>query len=204
MKIGTILKIQIEGSPNRITSELVGAEEGKYLIVKMPFLKSLANTAKFVSKGTNIIIRYIHKGTVFGFKSRVSHFISDPVRLVFIEYPKMIENHELRAHKRVECCLPANVKVKDNKIEGDITDISKGGCQLVIEKAKVESSLILLVEDEINISFRLPGVRKTLTVAGKQKTLKLDGDCVNIGIEFDKLNIEVQERLYGFLLAAGA
>jgi hypothetical protein len=36
MQIGTTLKIQIEGPPNQITSELIGAEEGKYLIIKMP------------------------------------------------------------------------------------------------------------------------------------------------------------------------
>ncbi len=103
-------------------------------------------------------------------------------------YIRRIETHELRAHKRLNCYLPANVRVKDNRMEGGIIDISKGGCLIIIEKAKikVKKKLVFQVGDEISISFQLSGVENKLTVAGKQKTLRQGKDSVAIGIQFYK------------------
>jgi c-di-GMP-binding flagellar brake protein YcgR len=204
MEIGITLKIQIEGTKGRLTSELIGIEESEYLIIKMPPVQFMGNLSNVLYKGNSIIIRYMHKGTVFGFKSHIIHFITIPAKLIFIEYPKRIESHELRSHKRLDCYLPAKVKIMDNIIGVTIIDISREGCNLVIEKAKVETSLTLQVGKEISISFQLPGESKKLTVAGKQKNIKKERDSVSIGIEFVDANIELQERLYNFLSVAGA
>jgi c-di-GMP-binding flagellar brake protein YcgR len=204
IQVGTALEIQIGGKESRLTSELIGIEEDKYLIIKMPTVQSMAGLSSALHKGNRIIIRYMHMGTIFGFKSHIIHFITSPTKLIFIQYPERIETHELRANKRLNCYLPANVKIMDNTIEGTVTDISKGGCYLVIEKAKVASSLILQVGDEIGISFQLPGVENKLTVAGKQKNIKKDEDSVGIGIQFDNMNIEMQKRIYDFLSTADA
>ncbi len=206
MEIGTTLKIQIEGTKSRMASELIGIETGEYLLIKMPSTQFMGNLSNLLYKGNSIIIRYLHKGTIFGFKSHISHVITNPAKLIFIEYPKRIESHDLRGHKRLDCYLPANVKIMDNTIAGTITDISKEGCHFIIdtEKVKVENSLILQVGNELGVSFQLPGVAKKLTVTGKQKNIKKDRESVNIGIEFDNMDIEDQERLYDFLATGKA
>lgn len=204
MEIGITLKIQIEGTKGRLTSEPIGIEEGKYLIIKMPPVQFMGNLSNVLYKGNNIIIRYMHKGTVFGFKSHIIHSINNPVKLIFVEYPKGIESHELRAHKRLDCFLPAKAKIKDNTIAVTIIDISREGCNIVIEKAKVETSLILQVDNEIGISFQLPGDKEELNVSGKQKNIKQERDSVSIGVKFIDTSIELQERLYNFLSLAGA
>ncbi len=204
MEVGTTLKIQIEGVKSRMTSELIGIETGEYLVIKMPSVQFMGNLSTLLYKGNSIIIRYLHKGTIFGFKSHISHYITTPAKLIFIEYPKRIESHDLRAHKRLDCYLPANVKIMDNTIPGTITDVSKEGCHLIIEQVKVENSLILQVGNEIGVSFQLPGVAAKLTVTGKQKNIKKDSDSINIGIGFDNMDIEDQERLYDFLATANA
>lgn len=206
MEIGTTLKIQIEGTKSRMTSELIGVETGEYLVIKMPTVQFMGNLSSLLYKGNSIIIRYLHKGTIFGFKSYISHVITNPAKLIFIEYPKRIESHDLRAHKRLDCYLPANAKIMGNKIVGTITDVSREGCHFIIdsEKAKVENSLILQVGNEIGVSFQLPGASAKLTVTGKQKNIKKDRDSVNIGVEFDSMDIETQERLHDFLATANA
>ncbi len=204
MEIGTTLKIQIEGTKTRMTSELVGIETGEYLLIKMPSTQLMGNLSTLLYKGNSIVIRYLHKGTIFGFKSHISHYITTPAKLIFIEYPKRIESHDLRGHKRLDCYLPANVKIMGNTIAGTITDISKEGCHLIIEQVQVENSLILQVGNEIGISFQLPGVAKKLAVTGKQKNVKKDRDSISIGIEFNSMDIEMQERLYDFLATADA
>ncbi len=205
MKVGTTLNIRIAGSQRRLTSEVIGVVEGKYLIIRMPPLQSMGDVTRVLYNRKTIIIRYLHKGAVYGFKSRISHFINAPGKLIFIDYPKKIENRNLRAHKRIDCYLPANVKVADNTIGVTIADISRGGCKVTVEKLKIENSSGLLeVDNEIGVSFQLPGVEKMLTATGKEKYIKEDTDNVSIGVEFNNMDNETQERLYGFLSAAGA
>ncbi len=103
MIIGTTLKIQIEGAQSRLTSELMGVEEGKHLFIKMPPLQSMGDVTRVLYNGKTVIIRYLHKGAVCSFKSRISHFITAPGKLIFMDYPKKIENQNLRAHKRIDC-----------------------------------------------------------------------------------------------------
>ncbi len=205
MQIGGTLKIQLEGEKKRLTSELMGVEEDKYLVIKSPSLQYMSHVSNLLYEGNTVIVRYLYKGTVFGFKSRIKYVITNPIKLLILEYPKKIENQNLRKHRRVDCYLPASVRITGNTIEGTIIDISREGYQFTVEKSKIESSLkIFQVENETSVSFKLPGVEKVLTVAGKQKYIIEDSDSVKIGILFDNMTIEVQERLFDFLSTAGA
>jgi len=205
MQIGGTLKIQLEGEKKRLTSELMGVEEDKYLVIKSPSLQYMSHVSNLLYEGNTVIVRYLYKGTVFGFKSRIKYVITNPIKLLILEYPKKIENQSLREHIRVDCYLPASVGITGNTIEGTIIDISREGYQFTVEKSKIESSLkIFQVENETSVSFKLPGVEKVLTVTGKQKYIIEDSDSVKIGILFDNMTIEVQERLFDFLSTAGA
>ena len=205
MHIGTTLKIQLEGSQSRLTSELIGVDEGEYLIINMPPIQAMGNAASSLYKGSNITIRYVHKGTIYGFKTQIIHFITTPVKLIFIKYPKKIENQNLRAHKRIDCHLPANAKIADTTVEGSVSDISKEGCQFTVKMVKLEDSADLLqVDNEIVVSLQLPGVKEKLTLTGKQKNIKKDMYNVNIGILFSDMGINVQEKLYDFLATGEA
>ncbi len=204
MQTGTTLEIQIEKTAPRLTSELFAVEKDKFLIVKMSPYQSLQNATRLVRKGTKLVVRYMYEGTVFGFNSTILHVMVSPAKLIFIKYPEEIESCELRAHKRITCYLPANVRIADKAIEGTIIDISREGCQFTAKNPKVKSSLILQVGNEISVSFQFPGVEKKLIAAGEQKNIKKDRDSVDIGVKFSKINNEVQEKLYDFLLKAGA
>ena len=205
MQIGGTLKIQLEGEKKRLTSELMGVEEDKYLVIKSPSLQYMSHVSNLLYEGNTVIVRYLYKGTVFGFKSRIKYVITNPIKLLILEYPKKIENQNLRKHRRVDCYLPASVRITGNTIEGTIIDISREGYQFTVEKSKIESSLkIFQVENETSVSFKLPGVEKVLTVTGKQKYIIEDSDSVKIGILFDNMTIEVQERLFDFLSTAQA
>ncbi len=206
MKVGTTLDIQIEGEKEGLTSEVIGVVEGKYLIIRMPPpLHSMGDVSNLRYEGHPVIVRYMHKGAVYRFKSRMKYVIAAPVKLIFIEYPeKKIENQNLRAHKRIDCYLPANAKIADDTIGVTIADISRGGCQVTVEKLKIEnSSGLLRVDNEIGVGFQLPGVEETIAITGKQKYIKKKHDNVSIGVEFNNMNNETQERLYGFLSTAG-
>lgn len=204
METGTTLKIQVKGANTRITSELIGIEEGEYLIIKMPPLHTLGDTKTLLYKGTDIVVRYLLKGTVFGFQSVITDLISTPKKLIFIEYPKKFDNYELRTNKRMDCYLPASINISNDIIEGSITDISKEGCQFIVETSKVVNRTMLLqIDNKIDIRFQLPGVEKKLIATAQQKNVKKDKNSVNIGIWFTNMDAEIQTIFYDFLTKAG-
>ena len=205
MNIGITLRLQIEERRRRISCELIGIDEGKYLIVKMPPLHTMENVSNLMAKGTEIAVKYMYKGTMFGFKSQVIELIHNPFKLVFMKYPEEIESLDFRGNERVVCFLPANVKIAENIIEGGITDISRAGCLFVIEAPEHEDRINLLeLNNEIKIGFYLPGIAGELCIDSKQRSVKKDDDGTSLGVEFVNMDSSVQEKLFGFLSKAEA
>ena len=205
MNIGITLRLQIEERRRRISCELIGIDEGKYLIVKMPPLHTMENVSNLMAKGTEIAVKYMYKGTMFGFKSQVIELIHNPFKLVFMKYPEEIESLDFRGNERVVCFLPANVKIAENIIEGGITDISRAGCLFVIEAPEHEDRINLLeLNNEIKIGFYLPGIAGELCIDSKQRSVKKDDDGTSLGVEFVNMDSSVQGKLFGFLSKAEA
>ena len=205
MEVGITLEIQAKGVDCRLVSKLIGIEEGKYLIIKTPEIQSSANALRLLYRGNNVIVRYISKGSIFGFQSNIIDFITDPRKLIFIEYPKKIENKDIRHHKRIDCYLPAGLIILDNVVNGFIIDISGGGCQFVTETSRFENYIQLMKEGfEFNVAFHLPGIEKILEVRAKQRNIKKDNKNINIGMMFSKMEPEVEVKLNKFLSKARA
>ena len=85
MDFNTVLQIQVQGFPNRLKSYLVGKEEGRYLIIKIPMV---GNPEEFFAKDKELVVRYVHEGSVFGFRSQVMLSILDSLNVVFVKFPK--------------------------------------------------------------------------------------------------------------------
>jgi len=88
------------------------------------------------------------------------------------------------AGKRIDCYLPANVIIEGHVLHGGIINISEEGCLIVIDPAETESSKDLLkINDNLNMSFQLPGVREDLYVTALQKNLVMSLRDIRIGIK---------------------
>ncbi len=205
MNVGIIFRLHIEGVSRRLSSELIGIEDGKYLIVKMPPLHTMKNVSSLLAKENEITVKYMYKGTMFGFKSHVIELIHSPFKLVFIKYPEVIESFDVRGNKRVECFLPASIKIAEHIIEGSITDVSRAGCLFSVEAHEYEDRINLLeLNNEIRMGFYLPGVEEELSIDAKQRSVIKDSDNTSIGIEFVKMDNFVQTKLFDFLSKAEA
>ena len=142
---------------------------------------------------------------MFGFLSPVIDLIHKPFKLVFIKYPAKIDSYDVRGNKRVECFLPANMKIAEHIIEGYITDISRAGCLFGIATPEYGSPISLFeLNREIRIGFYLPGIEEELSADADQKSIKMDTDGSSIGIEFVEMDSSVKSKLINFLSKAGA
>ena len=93
--IGAPLQIQIEGFAYHLKGYMVGLEPEEYLIVKTPDVGYLKFTP-----GKSITVRFVHRGRIMLFRSQWIGSISNPKKLIFLEYPDI--------HKTslaiIECC----------------------------------------------------------------------------------------------------
>ena len=203
MDIGITFRIEIEGTEESISCILIGIENGKYLIIRTPPSHTLGNASDLFHKGNEIYVKYVYKGTIFGFQSKIIDQIYEPFKLLFIEYPEKIESYDFRGNKRVECYLPAFVIIEEGRIEGCITDISKAGCLFDIKIPELENCKSLLESnEEINIGFQLPGVEEALNVTAKQRSIKKETNKARIGIEFVYMKGIDKSKLSAFLSKA--
>ncbi len=203
MDVGITFRIEVEGAEESISCVLIGIENGKYLIVRTPPLHTLGDASSLSKRGNLLYVKYVYKGTIYGFQSKIIGHINEPFKLLFIEFPEKIESYDFRGNKRVECCLPAFVKIADHSIEGSITDISKAGCLFDLKIPELEHYKSLHgSNEEINIIFQLPGIEDRLSVTAKQRSIKKETNKARVGFEFVSMESEYKTKLFDFLSKA--
>ena len=148
---GKSLDLQINNPvPLRLKLLLVGYELGRYIILKYPKGSSTSEYRDVLTEGNVLIVRYLmegNKGECFAFRSTIKSITQYPEKLLFIEYPKKIENRQLRLQQRKNIHIPAAIMLEDSidneitEISGVIGDISVKGCGFTFntknENAKV-------------------------------------------------------------------
>jgi len=202
IELGSQLQIEIEGVAFRFKSVLVGMESDEYLIIKTPMVPSDAPFSSIKQKlfqGTQIIVRYIYKGTVFGFQSKLIESISTPVRLLFVEYPKIVENYDLRSQERTDCFLPAKIKIMDKEEHGAILDISEKGCRCLIKALKDEKLPSAQIDEQVTLTCQFPGIGGEQVVLGNVKNISRDKQEMILGIAFHEIAARVKDIIDRYL-----
>lgn len=192
LRVGIPVTIQTGSDGIRQNTTLVGMESGKFLILQAPALKQIEN---LVPEGSRIIARYILSGTVYGFKSTVLGHTLHPLRLLFLSYPESIEDKNLRKSPRIECFLPVEARLADQTYLGVLTDLSLGGCKLVMKKANNASLPDSPINEKILIQTQLLGENKVETFQGSIRSASLEEGKVVLGIQFKNLSDEALKGL---------
>lgn len=201
---GTLLQIEIGGIEFRFKSELVGLQPDEFLIIKTPLVPSDAPFGMIKHKlfrGNDIIVRYLSGGMVYGFQSKLMGSISDPTKLLFLEYPKIVEQHDLRSHERVDCLLPGRLKFKDTERPCLVLDISEKGCRCRIKNQKDEKLPTFQVDDQVVLGVKLLDVEGEQVITCDVKNISRDNDELRLGMEFHKIVSNLRDILLNYIMA---
>jgi hypothetical protein len=147
INIGTALTLQIAGREPRIKGDFIGMKQDAYLIVEI----AEDSVWKNLSKGAQLIVRYVYLGNIYGFRSVVLTSLDNPSKLIYLSFPTSIENHSLRKKQRACCYIPVKAKVVETEVDGVILDISSDGCKFAVKCAQNSICHFLQVEDEITV-----------------------------------------------------
>ncbi len=183
LEIGIKLLIDFDDLAVSFRSTLVGIDHGKYLLLKAPGPFGRIDHDLF--KVEDFIIKSLYKGTIYAFRSKLMSTISKPSKLMFIEYPRKIEHHELRSHKRFKCSIVTQTEVNKKERGGVIENISIGGCLCIIETVSSDKNIPYdLLNDIIPFRCHFPGSKGEVNFRGEIKNTRRESDEIVVGVKF--------------------
>ena len=198
VEIGISIKIELEGIEFALQSTIVGLENNKYIIVKAP--EPFPRVEHKLYKGNDLIVRYVSDGTVYAFQTKVMETILKPLPLLFLEYPRIIQHHDLRIHKRLHCHIPVRAILGDEENIGCILDLAVSGCRCIMRAANNSSLLPCDLDNKLELKCIIPGSKEIITLTGTVKNLKRTRKEIDLGINFGaNLTIENRKILSWFL-----
>ena len=92
MEMGVSLQLEIEGYEPAFNSALIGVVPDECLIVRAPHFSRSTENGRDLLPGLEEGINCNHHGSVLGFRSRLIREISEPSRLLLLEYPSTIDS----------------------------------------------------------------------------------------------------------------
>lgn len=178
------LQLSVEGG-GVFKCKLVGMEYGRYLLVKMPHMPDIA--MKLYEKN-HIIVRYIHAGNVYGFRSTMTGILKEPLRLFVLSYPEAIEIHSARKNDRFDCMIPASLRDAQDPggeaWKGIINDISLGGCRFRVKLTDQIDLTKRVVGSTLTISFGFLNEETWQVLETELRSMTMDKDQVILGLLF--------------------
>jgi hypothetical protein len=191
-ELGTELFIERKKEADRLQTTVVGVLPQSCLIIKLPTVVGIENP---LPANSNVQVRYVDRGEVFGFSAIVLGSITAPFPLTFLSFPQKLERTNVRRHPRVDCYIPATLKHAAISAPAIISDISRGGCRLKLKEIGETETERLRIDSEVILYFPLLGLQGVQECSGTVRNINLDSEGVSIGIEFDIVEPELIEMI---------
>ncbi len=198
VEIGAKLQMEIEGVDFVVSSVFIGMMINEFVIAAPP--SRFVTIKEKLFQGNGVIVKYLSEGIVFAFQTRIIDLIKQPIKVIILEYPKLIQNHELRSLKRNECFLLATIEIGRIVKECVIRDISKRGCRCHIPVPKVGKNPYTL-KTEVELKCKFPGLEETFSLKGKVKNIRQEGKFTSLGIKFDILPEKIQNVIAHYIFS---
>jgi c-di-GMP-binding flagellar brake protein YcgR len=180
-------------------TRFIGSHSDRLLLLEIPEV-SEDDQQYFFQEGFWLNIRAISQrgeGAIIKFRSQIMHITDQPLPMVMISIPGVMNVHQLRKEPRYDVNLRARAYVADKKLECEIRDLSRGGCRFITNPLAKHFD----VGDKISIE----------VITGKNSNIKLlplEGQVCNLqssvhyakyGMQFDDIGCANVKTLLGHL-----
>ena len=193
---GSVVNIQRVGEGARVQAEVLGAVPEAYIALREAPSGSETRTLRFLYLRAEdpLVLRFLHEGVVYGFRTAVSRLVTDPEYLVFVLYPRLVEHISVRRELRTLCRMPCLVAYAGGDAQpGLMLDVSAAGCRVVGPFGQDEASPSENLA--VTVTLVLPGQVEPFHITGVVRRLSSREEGSVLGIAFD----QEQRNLYDIL-----
>ncbi|MCP9446490.1 MAG: flagellar brake protein [Nitrospira sp.] len=191
LTVGLAVKLSLVMNGRKIVhgSTLLGWKESVWLICEWP---SQLDWVSGLAEKTPCTISYLREGKLVGCRTEIRGAIATPVPLLFLAYPRQVEEMHLRQYPRVSSNEPAVLSRIGSRskngggrgladhIGGLVRDLSLGGCRIAVDRTPPWLRTGL----SIHLEFELPGLGHVTNLTSVVKSIDQDRDHHLIGVEF--------------------
>ncbi len=185
LQFGGQLQLQLEEGGGRVKGTFLGLEGEKYLILKVP---GHVQVFEQLRQGKSVIVRYVSEGCVYGFRTQVMAQITYPFPMVFLTYPRAIENVNLRKENRVECQVASELIIDDLPYHGFILDLTSQGCKFLMRSSAAVPVPPIELHQPVQVRTTIPGHTELRSFSGIVRSVQDEQDRAYLGIQFVNLS----------------
>ncbi|MCP4114827.1 MAG: flagellar brake protein [Desulfobacteraceae bacterium] len=198
IEIGSKLFVNIDGVDFTVNSIFVGMRVNEYMIITPP--ARFSNVKSKMYPGNSILVKYLYDGTVYAFQSEIIELIFEPINIVAIQYPRLVQRQELRETKRSPCVIPARAEIRTWEVPVVVFDINKKGCRFKFQENR-EKTIRFNLKDAFTLHFKLPGISEELSARVRVKNIQRQSKQVEIGVVYEAVQSTFLKRLEQYLFS---
>lgn len=197
LEIGSRVKLEFPHQGSLVESTMVGMLQDRFLIVTNPEPHADLTATLGVER---VIIKYMHKGRLFMFKTQLLNSLESPSPLLFFEYPGVIHFHELREAKRSSIIIPCTFHPPGKpELYGTLIDMSLTGALCQIRHKGDTAVPRIEIGEKVMLRCLLPGVKEEQVIGGVVRNIQVNTGETRIGIEFLNLQQHLADTLGNYL-----
>lgn len=179
-----------------LPAELVGYVHYEYLLVRVQPTPGLLPR---VNQGEPVRVRFMSNGDAAMFQTEILGHLNRPSIVLALAYPHTMNTVQVRKHKRISCALPVRVAKDGQKIAGIISDISRGGCRLLIDMRGQGGCRAINVGDSVSLVVPLDMEKGLENIQAMVKNIETEQFRMIMGLFFEPMHSGTMQLLETFL-----
>ena len=152
ISLGKEVVIRVPDVEHAYRGKIVGFDPYDFIIANVRLPSAVRGQLTF---GGQLVLKYVHKGTIYGFRAAVHNAISSPAQLVFFDYPDVIEKIDLRRDPRHKCNIDGALHTTKGDCECMIVNVSETGCKVSARAGTRDLLKATKVNDTMVVSMNL-------------------------------------------------
>lgn len=177
VSVGKDVVVRLPDADRSYRGRVVGYDPYEYIIVGV----RLPNTVRQqLAAGGQVILKYLHKGTVYGFRTYAVNAVRSPASLIFIQYPGVIEKIELRRQPRCEVNLDGVLHTNNGPHECLVINLSSTGCKVSARATAKDAVVGTQVDETVVVAFAL-GEEERLKIPMAVRNIKRRKGILTLG-----------------------
>ncbi len=196
--IGTQIYLEIEGVSFSVPTIFIGMLRDEFMITTLP--KRYKTVKNKLFPGNKMVVKYLYDGSVYAFQTSVIEILTKPIQTIAIEYPKVVQQRELRLVKRNTVVIPGRVEAKKTSFSIVVFDINKKGCQFKYHDKK-NNMTSLREGDILRIYCQFPGFADETGAFACVRNVRREQSQLTIGSEFQDMTKAFLMPLMHFLFS---
>jgi hypothetical protein len=182
------------GAP--IQGEFLGTTHYEFLIIRLPSIPGLRN--KLLPR-MRLEISYVSAGAHNQFAAEIVGFTQKPAFLLFTSYPDRMSIMETRNHSRVACALPVGLVSPHGDGVGIMSDLSRGGCRVVLEMTGQSGLRKLKANDTLVLQTAFMWDKESVKGEAAVRNTEISGSRMTLGLAFSETAGDFADALKSYL-----